>query len=165
MNHINSGRQKRRFSNLICNGCGYKGHRAADSKRPARGKICNICGMKDHFTKKCNTKRTGFFRKRVTPNFENRIQSKQIKTRTTETAKPQEIHYITQREDRRNLPIRTTSDSNDVNTMLRKEESDEDVFCVTTQDESNKIKCIIGGVITTAVIDSGSKHNLINEKS
>lgn len=43
-------------NNIMCNRCGYKGHRAADDKCPAKGKKCNKCGLEGHFAKKCRTK-------------------------------------------------------------------------------------------------------------
>lgn len=37
------------------------------------------------------------------------------------------------------------------------------VFNVTTSDDSSKVKCDIGGIAVTAIIDSGSKYNLLSE--
>lgn len=40
----------------VCGRCGFKGHKSADAKCPAKEKSCNHCGRKDHFASKCFVK-------------------------------------------------------------------------------------------------------------
>lgn len=41
----------------------------------------------------------------------------------------------------------------------------EDVLCIRSGETGNVVKCTFGGIETLAIIDSGSKHNLIDESS
>ncbi|XP_036322082.1 uncharacterized protein LOC118736085 [Rhagoletis pomonella] len=41
----------------------------------------------------------------------------------------------------------------------------DDVFCVGTSEISNEIQCQVGGIVTTVIIDSGSKYNIMDCKT
>lgn len=123
-------------NNIICNRCGYKGHRAADDKCPAKSKLCNKCGLVGHFAKKCHTKKTQGSLKRNQPDNGDQPEEKKIKP------DKEEIKFVTQNND-----------------------TDEDIFCIETSSGDNKIICNIGCVDIPAIIDSGSKFNLVDEES
>ncbi|XP_062533293.1 uncharacterized protein K02A2.6-like isoform X1 [Armigeres subalbatus] len=118
---------------LECHRCGYFGHIAKDDRCPAKGKVCNKCGGKDHFGKKCRTK-------------QQRIDK--------------------QRFERRGISNTTDENRKDDKTNTVKHISEEQVeyiFNVTTPDSNGEMQCVIGGVIVSAVVDSGSKYNLLSQ--
>lgn len=119
-----------------CHRCGYFGHMARDEKCPARGKSCNKCGGRDHFAKKC--------RKRKYP--------------AESTAKRDFGGQESIVSDSRKPGYK---DSSTVKHIVDAET--EYVFNVTTPDSNGELNCVIGGVPTSAMIDSGSKYNLLSE--
>ncbi|XP_035901959.1 uncharacterized protein K02A2.6 isoform X2 [Anopheles stephensi] len=118
-----------------CHRCGYSGHLARENKCPAKGKICNKCGGRDHFAKKCRTKQS--------ENYPRKFPRKQDRYYNTTNKRDQE--------------------NNAVNHVAN--EKAEYVFHLTSSDNNTVVDCIIGGVGITAVIDSGSKYNLISKKT
>lgn len=130
-----------------CSRCGYTGHSASDEKCSARGKKCNKCGGRDHFSRKCRS------RKRART-FENKPpQSKENSDRSNVK---QESHE----------PPEKKANTNDTIKMIEGYQSnvkDDYIFCITTgSDSMNEITCKIGGVEVKAVIDSGSKYNIVD---
>ncbi|XP_058464383.1 uncharacterized protein LOC131438388 [Malaya genurostris] len=123
-----------------CHRCGYSGHLAKDSICPAKGKSCNKCGGKDHFAKKCRKN------KQVTRSNNNRsVENQRIDNRENFSSKHDTIY----------------TDSNTVKNIVN--EDTEYVFHVTTPDRNSELCCEIGGIVVTAVIDSGSKYNLLGK--
>lgn len=124
-----------------CHRCGYSGHLARDASCPAKGKSCNKCGGKDHFAKKCrkNKQLTRIGAKRWIGNQRNNGNQENF----TEQGP-------------------TKDDSNTVKHVV--DENAEYVFNVTTCDSDGEVQCEIGGVVTSAVIDSGSKYNLLSKQ-
>ncbi|XP_062541036.1 uncharacterized protein K02A2.6-like [Armigeres subalbatus] len=120
---------------LECHRCGYFGHISKDEKCPAKGKICNKCGISDHFAKKCRTKET-----------------KNISRKSN----------AYQRIGRQGIDF-SNDDGKDTNVV--KHISDEQVEYIfhITSSSSGEIQCEIGGVTVPAVIDSGSKYNLLSQ--
>lgn len=55
----------------------------------------------------------------------------------------------------------TNKNSNSVKQISS--EDSEYVFNVTTNDSDGEMPCKIGGVVVSAVIDSGSKYNLLSQ--
>lgn len=41
----------------------------------------------------------------------------------------------------------------------------DDIFCIDSADGGNKIWCVIGGVDTEVVVDSGSRRNIVDRSS
>lgn len=142
VNKINSGNGrslfKRKRSDEKSNGCsrcGFATHRSADGKCPAMGKTCNRCQGKNHFANQC--------------------KSKTVATST-------------------NNMKRTNTDGEDVKRPKQEKDGananvvkfvDEYVFCIQSDDQDNIVRCKIGQVEATAIIDSGSKYNLLDYKT
>lgn len=120
---------------MECARCGLKGHRASDEKCPAVGKTCNKCGKTNHFARKCRTQ-----------------NNQESKSEANESAAP---------------PAKTRRETQSVQAIEQTQRYDdyEDVFCDTTQNEANTIWCTIGGVETKAVVDSGSKYNIVDRET
>lgn len=127
------------FGRLECGRCGYAGHSAADEKCPAKGKSCNKCGGRDHFARKC--------RKRQ---FQRQFRN------GNETERPTS-EKLTKGE---NVGGDSIKSEDTVKSITVNEEY---VFCVTTGDDGSTMKCEIGGIVVSAIIDSGSKYNLLSE--
>ncbi|XP_053685705.1 uncharacterized protein K02A2.6-like [Sabethes cyaneus] len=124
-----------------CHRCGYFGHVAKDDSCPAKGKLCNKCGGKDHFQKKCRSKQSRNESRKTNsnPRFESRV----------------------------NINNTDMGHKNDQMNVVKHiaDEQTEYVFNITTLDGNVEIRCEIGGVTVSAVIDSGSKYNLLSESN
>ncbi|XP_061499294.1 uncharacterized protein LOC133391233 isoform X1 [Anopheles gambiae] len=128
--------KKRKFlesSQRECHRCGYSGHLAKENKCPAKGKLCNKCGGRDHFAKKCRTKQSDYTRKTYSKQDRNYIASN-----NKGDQKPSIVNHIAN-------------------------ENTEYVFHLTNSGKNSEVKCNVGGVPLTAVIDSGCKYNLISK--
>lgn len=119
-----------------CHRCGYFGHFAKEDKCPARGKTCNKCGGKDHFAIKCRTKHSYIGDKR----------SKNFKKFA-----------------RQDNAFNTKDKENDRDTVQQVASNETYVFHLTTSDSNGEVRGEIGGVPIVAVIDSGSKYNLVSQ--
>lgn len=122
-----------------CYRCGYFGHFSRDDRCPAKGKMCNKCGGRDHFAKKCRSKQ---------------LKSKQEKMDET---------YMIRRQgnDSAMNPDGKSDDMNMVQHVTDKQV--EYIFNVTTMESNGEVQCEVGGVMVSAVIDSGSKYNLLGQ--
>lgn len=122
-----------------CGRCGYMGYAAQDEKCPAKGKSCNKCGGRDHFARKCR----------------KRQFQRQSRNRTeTDHSQPDKA---TKPNEAKDESVKTE------NTIKQVTSNDDYVFNVTTGDDGSQTQCEIGGVAVTAIIDSGSKYNLLSE--
>lgn len=137
-----------------CYRCGFTGHRQFDEKCPAKGKSCNKCGGLNHFSRKCRTT--------------NRKRPRQVIEKTTQPKNELDTNVPMKS---RNDPIPTKQtkieEKGIVNyvgpTISDSEPSREYIFHIKTPGRNaNEIECQIGGVSITAVIDSGSKYNIID---
>lgn len=130
----------------FCGRCGSKGHRSADEKCPARGKTCNSCGRKDHFARKC------FLRGNGNPSMKalKRKSSTYGNDQPPSKVKNEEVQMVVS-----NANVEATSVENEY----------DDIFCINSADGGNKIWCIIGGVDTEVVVDSGSRRNIVDRSS
>lgn len=125
-----------------CGRCGYTGHDANDEKCPAKGKSCNRCGGRDHFGKKCRSRKRHSYENKNIPNAAN--GNKWVKMEDTKEK------------------LITKSESDEMVKHITNE-NEEYVFNVTTADDGSEIQCKIGGIDASAVIDSGSKYNLMSQ--
>lgn len=126
--------------NMECHRCGLKGHKASYEKCPAKGKSCNKCGKNDHFAKKCMTRSS----EKRGPADKNKDEGPQNKM------KREEIKLIEN-------PLLTQTC-----------ESDEDIFMVQSPAKpgaQNEIWCTIGSIEVRAVVDSGSKFNIVDRET
>lgn len=128
---------------IECHRCGFKGHKAMDSKCPAKGKTCAKCGGRDHFAKKCYTQE------------EKRGQQFRPSGQTPKTEKSDDSEPDAKKK-RSNEKVQQVDEQG-----IDQVEEYDDVFAIN--DEGNEIGCKIGGIFTDAVIDSGSKHNIIGQ--
>lgn len=122
----------------FCSRCGYKGHRAADPKCPAKGKRCNKCGKNDHFARKCLSVPGNAVKEENDP--PKQFKPKEVVQNVTECQ---------------------------IESGPRSEIDYDDCFCVMspgTASYASDIECTIGGIVTKAIIDSGCKCNLIGEE-
>ncbi|XP_058814906.1 uncharacterized protein LOC131678679 [Topomyia yanbarensis] len=126
---------------LQCHRCGYFGHIAKDDRCPAKGKLCNKCSGRDHFAKKCRSKQSRSEPKRMDGN--RKFGSQQ----TVETSNTD------RKDDETNMVKQITN------------EHIEYIFNVTSSDSNHEMLCEIGGVAVLAVIDSGSKYNLLSQSN
>lgn len=130
-----------------CHRCGFSGHHAADPKCPARGKECHKCGGRDHFARKCKSK----------PRY------------TANGTKPKPYSYgppaKQQKVKDENVPVENVQLVCAQRQPCDDDDDSDDVFMVTTNDSEKGVRCQIGGIPTKAIIDSGSKCNLIAEET
>lgn len=128
------------FDNIECHRCGLKGHKASYERCPAKGKACNKCGKSDHFAKKCMTRSTN-----------KRGPSDRIKDEEPPNKQTRESVQMIEN------PL-----------MISMADSDDDVFMVQpsiSSGASNTIWCTIGSIEVQAVVDSGSKFNIIDRET
>lgn len=137
-------RQSSDLRSIECNRCGFKGHKASAENCPAKGKTCNKCGGRDHFYRVCRSM------KRLR-NFDAKSMQSQSQTKNEKSTKYDESPEVKRK--RAETVKLVTSDENEY------------VFCITEGEGSNVIECKIGNITTKAIVDSGSKFNLMDEKS
>lgn len=124
-----------------CPRCGFANHRSADGKCPAMGKTCNRCQGKNHFANQCKSKMEN--RKSMTP---------------ASSTKQQDESYNSAESDPAAKRMRSKTE-----TDVKYVADNDYVFCISTINEvDSTVKCTIGQVEATAVIDSGSKYNLLD---
>ncbi|XP_055633814.1 uncharacterized protein LOC129774142 [Toxorhynchites rutilus septentrionalis] len=123
---------------MECHRCGFFGHFAKDDKCPANGKLCNKCGGRDHFAKKCRSKLP-------------RRESKSVDGKLKFGCEGNDNSHAGRKGDEINIIKHVT------------DEQVEYIFNVTTTGGNGEMPCTIGGVTVTAVIDSGSKYNLMSQ--
>lgn len=128
---------------IECFRCGYTGHRASSDKCPAIGKTCNKCGGRNHFGSKCKSKR--------------RVQMKAVNNNVKSETKP-ETNTNEELQQTKRLKL------NDNIVKFITDNSDDYVFCIHSGDPGNTIECKIGQVETKAIVDSGSRYNLMDHK-
>lgn len=141
-------KQQSSNSNVECYRCGNYGHYSSDQRCPARNKQCNRCGGRGHFMQKC------------------RSINRQSNGTSSSTFKRTAIEQPS-----RPSPFKRDKKDGDEPVRFLVEDDDEYVFGISDDDTSpeedydpgNEIQCTIGGVDTTALIDSGSKRNLMDE--
>lgn len=132
-------RNQTRDSRSECSRCGRKGHSGKDAKCPAADKKCNKCGATGHFAAKCYSK------KRAADSNENRAARPEKQQKTTE-----EVQWI------ENIVPTEDQDFTD----------EEDVYAISTgEDKGNSVNCTVGDVMVKAIIDSGCRCNLVDEKT
>lgn len=127
---------------MECTRCGFTGHRSFEDKCPAKGKTCNKCGGKDHFSRKCRSKKRR-------PNWS---QGQKPNTRFTQS------HEAANDENKPDNKRAKNDES-----VKYVTHNDEYVFCMG--DLHNEINCTIGGIEAKAVIDSGSRYNIMDVQS
>lgn len=130
----------------LCGRCGSKGHKAADEKCPARGKTCNSCGGKDHFARKCFARGNG----NKGAKFVKRKASTQGNDQSQSKIKREEVQMV---------------ESNAISEPLQVEKEYEDIFCIDSVGHGNKLWCVIGGIDTEVIVDSGSRYNIVDRVS
>ncbi|XP_073835818.1 uncharacterized protein [Musca autumnalis] len=133
--------QNNRFE---CYRCGTKGHKANDNRCPAKGKECSKCGGKNHFALKCMT--TNIRKRKRNEHYDENDSRYKSLNRATGNYETERVQMVSSMEE---------YDDN----------ADDNVFCISTSDSSNEIRCQIGGVETTAIIDSGSKYNVVDREN
>lgn len=104
-------------------------------KCPAKEKKCLKCNAIGHFAKKCFSKKRSAER-----GVDDSQMAKQIKT-------TENVQWV------------STPPNGNVT-------DEEYVLCIDDDDTNDDIvECVLGGVVLNGTIDSGSKYNLINEKT
>ncbi|XP_053607193.1 uncharacterized protein K02A2.6-like [Plodia interpunctella] len=117
-----------------CGRCGNYRHPSNSDKCPARDKDCLKCGLRGHFRQWCKTKSN--LKRNNTENTSNKPNPKKPRLQTKSNTEVNQIE----------------DDSNDDQNGYNY------VFHI---DEDLQIDCVIGGIKTKMIIDSGCKHNLI----
>ncbi|XP_073814237.1 uncharacterized protein [Musca autumnalis] len=145
----NQDMRKRQFrsnqnNRFECYRCGTKGHKANDNRCPAKGKECSKCGGKNHFARKCMT--TNIRKRKRNEHYDENDSRYKSLNRATGNYETKRVQMVSSMEE---------YDDN----------ADDNVFCISTSDSSNEIRCQIGGVETTAIIDSGSKYNVVDREN
>lgn len=134
-----------------CHRCGYTGHRQFEDKCPARGKTCNKCLGKDHFARKCRS------RKRP----RNVIE----KAPWNESKSDSQLEPSIKAEEASSVQKRSKSD--EFVKFVHASNEKEYLFHIDNLNtgRKNEIKCKIGGVQMTSIIDSGSKYNIVDQNA
>lgn len=128
---------------IECNRCGFKGHKANADNCPAKGKTCNKCGGRDHFFRVCRSMKRS-------RNFDTKSMRPQDKTKIEKAESDDE-------------PAGKQKQTETVKLITAKDS--EYIFCISDREDSNSVKCKIGNIETKAIVDSGSKFNLMDENS
>lgn len=120
-----------------------------------RDMLCNRCGRKGHRgdDEKCPAKGQTCNSCGGRDHFARRCFSKKRSTTGNGI------------ENRPAKQMKTESNVRFISNVLHEAASDEDVLCIRSGETGNLINCTIGGIDSLAIIDSGSKHNLIDESS
>lgn len=127
-----------------CSRCGFTSHRSADGKCPAIGKTCNRCQGKNHFANKC---KSNMEIRKSTMAAHNNVQH--AKSSTNEEFEPTTKKF--------------KSNAGNHASSVKYVDYEDYVFCISSNGEPDStLECVIGQVKTTAIIDSGSKHNLMD---
>lgn len=151
MEEVNKIQSKSAWSNPVrsnndktaeCNRCGSFGHKSFEARCPAKGKTCYKCSGSDHFSRKCRS------RKRTYNHHYNQQQF--LKSGDNMEQKVKDKSPSTKRKQEETVKFVANANNEDY------------VFCIKTNDRGNEIKCCIGGIETNAIIDSGSKYNLLD---
>ncbi|XP_045761224.1 uncharacterized protein LOC123864657 isoform X2 [Maniola jurtina] len=143
----------RQFSNTKCSRCGSPSHSSEDIKCPAKDKRCLKCGFIGHFRENCRTRQ-----KRQFSGNRTETVNKKPKIETKKGAFRSEIDYI--------FNLGENGDKKDETGEVRKEKTDESrIDYIFHLDDDETIKCSIGGVTIDILIDSGSKCNVITDKT
>lgn len=124
-------------SGIECSRCGYKSHKASDKSCPAIGKTCNKCSGKNHFARKCMTR-----------NNKRKFDDTKEHPSTLAYKKP----------NAGNEPVQSIEQSHNVNEC----DDYDDIFYFESGGADNQIWCKVGGIDIKVVIDSGSKHNIVD---
>lgn len=128
-----------------CGRCGYKGHKASDANCPAKGKTCNNCGQKDHFGRCCFSRNGG-----AKSNLGKRKFDTSHNNATSNKVKREDVRMV------------DTNESDHTSSVI---DEYEDIFCIFPNESSNKIWCKIGNVDTEVIVDSGTRHNIVDRAS
>lgn len=141
---------RKRFGGFdgFCGRCGSKGHKSADEKCPARGKSCNLCGRKDHFARRCFARESG--------GQSNGFLKRKADTRDIDQpigkVKREEVQLV-------QSGIETGNSQTDFASEY------EDIFCMMSESDKNKLWCVIGRIDAVVVVDSGSRYNVVDRES
>lgn len=142
--------QSKTDKGVECYRCGFTGHRQYDDKCPAKGKTCNKCGGVNHFSRKCRSKK----------------RPRQVIEKTAHSSNEPEAKTEVKSEEDASQQKRAKAEE----TVKYVNSADDDKAYIFHVDNSghkvkNEIECFIGGVKITAVIDSGSKYNIIDGRA
>lgn len=124
-----------------CSRCGMKGHDGNEMRCPARGKRCDNCNMLNHFAKKCQTSVEKRHSRPSVPRYQQPL-----------TKKP------------RRFKSNTVAQVEDIGREPDIEEEEAFVYAVGDTHEED-IFCLVGGVIIEMMVDSGSRYNLMGDRS
>lgn len=156
-------KQRTTIDSIECYRCGNYGHYSSDENCPAKHKLCNRCGGKGHFMSKCRSI------KRENVGWNNNTKSNRYQTSSSTLKRTRAYEPVTHgisstfKRARTDEPVR----------LATEEKEDEYVFGISDDDTSteedydpgNEIKCKIGGIDIVALIDSGSRRNIMDEST
>lgn len=128
------------FEKVGCGRCGSRKHNSYDSTCPAKGKECLKCGLRDHFRQFCRTR-----------NLKKKIQEgKNINSRKSKRVRYETVNQV---DDTTSFDMKDSDDG---------ENETHYVFHI---DDDAEFDCLVGGVTTKLLVDSGCKKNLITEET
>ncbi|XP_055645562.1 uncharacterized protein K02A2.6-like [Toxorhynchites rutilus septentrionalis] len=132
--------QKFKNPEMNCFKCGLFGHISSDTRCPARGKWCKRCKKIGHFEARCRMQVRPFSRWK-----EETVGAKKIRAVKRTAAQDQKVQELN--------VIEATEPSSD--------NSSKTYYAFYSGNESNTVKCVIGGVSHSMLVDSGAEANLI----
>ncbi|XP_049874146.1 uncharacterized protein K02A2.6-like isoform X1 [Pectinophora gossypiella] len=135
------GTRPKNPNNIRCTRCGSPHHDNEYDKCPAKNANCDKCGFKGHFKSQC---RTSYKRRMAMANANAVRNAKKMKPNDQSKGTGQPT----------NQPIKPPSNSPPSNINY--------VFHI---DEDAEIMCQVGGVNVNMLIDSGSKTNIIDDRT
>lgn len=144
-----------------CGRCGYKAHKL-EEHCPARNVKCRICNYIGHYAKKCKT------------NYKNNLEVSDSRKRKIgipavyqNQHRPKMSRISAISNENQELSVNVIGDNNQKSSEVNPEQSegpDVDSFIYTISDNHDEmIWCRVGHVLIEMMIDSGSKHNIIDE--
>ncbi|KAG6454310.1 hypothetical protein O3G_MSEX008647 [Manduca sexta] len=140
-------------SKTNCSRCGSHTHLSEDAKCPAKDKRCLKCGFIGHYREHCRTRRKRRF-------LDNKIvnMNKKPKLETKKDTETSEIDYIFNLEKKNSIHY-------DVEQVTEDKTDKLEVEYIFHLDEDETINCAVGGITINMLIDSGSKCNVITDRT
>lgn len=131
--------ERSNFDDESCSRCGKRGHKSQDEGCPARKSRCYRCNNVGHFGRKCRTRQN-----RIDRGREN--QKGRIDERKSESSGKRQKREI-------------------VSSIENYGNDSEYIFCIEVPDKPERIQCIVGNIPISAIVDSGSRYNLIDSET
>ncbi|XP_055640002.1 uncharacterized protein K02A2.6-like isoform X1 [Toxorhynchites rutilus septentrionalis] len=138
---VTEGKFRKTNDQYKCFKCGFSGHISSDTRCPARGRVCNHCKRVGHFESQCRIRKS-----LSVVQEQNRGKPKRIRT--------VEVNDADEHRSTGNVCSVATANA---------EDSKRTYYAFYSGNNSNMIKCVVGGINLEMLVDSGAEVNLVSE--